>query len=137
MPAIRSQGVTVQVSDGGSPSAFTTIPGITDFSGPGGQAAVIDTSNLSSTRREKLPGLADEGQLGLTLNWDPDDTAHAALLTQRNNATRGEFKVTLTDTTPKVGVFFGYVLGIALSGGVDQVIKAAVTIEIDGAVNWA
>jgi hypothetical protein len=136
MPAIRSQGVTVQVSDGGSPSAFATIPGITDFSGPGGQAAVIDTSNLSSVRREKLPGLADEGQLGLTLNWDPDDTAHATLLTQRNNATRGEFRVTLTDTTPKVGTFFGYVLGIALSGGVDQVIKAAVTIEIDGAVSW-
>ncbi len=137
MGAIRSQGVTVQVTDGGSPSTFNNIPGITDFSGPGGQAAVIDTSNLGSSRREKLPGLPDEGQLGLTLNWDPDDTAHALLLTLRNAGTQAEFKVTLTDTTPKVGTFRGYVLGVAISGGVDQVVKAAVTIEIDGAVTWA
>lgn len=135
--AIRSQGTTFQITDGGSPSVFVTVPNITDFSGPGGQASVIDTSNLSSVRREKLPGLADEGQLGLTLNWDPDDTAHALLLTLRNNATRAEFKITLTDSTPKVGTFVGYVLGVVLSGGVDQPVKAAITIEIDGAITWA
>jgi len=138
MPAaIRSQGVIFQITDGGSPTSFTTVPNITDFSGPGGQASVIDTSNLSSTRREKLAGLADEGQLGLTLNWDPDDTAHALLLTLKNSGAIAECKITLTDTTPKVGTFSGLVLGVVLSGGVDQVVKAAVTIEITGAITWA
>ncbi|WP_337905354.1 hypothetical protein, partial [Mesomycoplasma ovipneumoniae] len=50
---------------------------------------------------------------------------------------RVECKITLTDSTPKVGTFVGYVLGVVLSGGVDQTVKAAVTIEIDGAINWA
>ena len=135
--AIRSQGTTFQITDGGSPSVFVTVPNITDFSGPGGQASVIDTSNLSSVRREKLPGLADDGQLGLTLNWDPDNAGHQQLLTLRDAGTRAECKITLADTTPKVGTFFGYVLGVVLSGGVDQALKAAVTIEIDGAITWA
>lgn len=135
--AIESQGTVFKFSDGGSPTDFQTINNVTDFSGPGGQASVIDVSNLASTRREKKMGLPDEGQFTLNLNWDPDDTVHQALRTARNNRTRVEFQVTLTDGTPAVATFFGYVLGIALSGAVDGVVKASVTIEIDGAVAWA
>lgn len=132
----ESQGIVVAVGDGGSPSQLSTLNNITDFSGPGGQASVIDVSSLASTRREKKMGLPDEGQFTLTLNWDPDDTVHQALRTYRNNRTRAEFRITLTDGTPAVATFFGYVLGVALSAAVDQVVKAAVTIEIDGGVSW-
>lgn len=135
--AVESQGVVVQVTDGGSPTSFQTVNNVTDFSGPGGQASVIDVSNLASTRREKLMGLPDEGQFTLTLNFDPDDSVHQLLRTLRNNRTRAEFKITLTDATPVTGIFFGYVLGVTLSGAVDQAIKAAVSIEIDGAIAWA
>lgn len=135
--AIETQGTVIQVTDGGSPTEFQTVPNVTDFSGPGGQAAVIDVSNLASVRREKIMGLADEGQFGMTLNWDPDSAVHQLLRTLRDNRTRAEFKITLADDTPVSGVFFGYVLGVVLSGGVDQVVKAAVTVEIDGAIAWA
>ena len=134
--SIETQGVKLALSSG-SPTAFSHVGNITDFSGPGGQASVIDVSNLASTRREKLMGLADEGQIGLNLNWDPDDTGHQLLRTLRNERTRAEFQFTLTDATPAVAKFFGYVLGVNLSGAVDQVIKAAVTIEIDGKIDWA
>lgn len=135
--AVESQGVVVQVTDGGSPTEYQTVPNVTDFSGPGGQASVIDVSNLASTRREKLMGLPDEGQFTMTLNWDPDDTVHQLLRTLRDGRTRAEFKITLTDTTPAVGTFYGYVLGVTLSGAVDAAIKAAVSIEIDGPIVWA
>lgn len=134
--AIESQGITVTVGDGGSPSDLQTLNNVVDLNGPGGQASVIDVSNLASTRREKKMGLPDEGQFTMNLNWDPDDTVHQALRTYRNNRTRAEFKVTFTDGTPSTATFFGYVLGISLSAAVDQVVKATVTIEIDGAVAW-
>ena len=51
-----------------STSTSCMIGEITDFSGPGGQAAVIDVTNLNSTAKEKLVGLRDEGQLSLSLN---------------------------------------------------------------------
>lgn len=134
--AIESQGITIGVSVG-SPTEYVAIGNITDFSGPGGQAAVIDVSNLDSTFREKLMGLPDEGQLTFNVNWDPDNTVHTTIRDARAGRTLCEFQITLTDDTPTVGTFQGYVLGLVLSGAVDAAVKAALTVEIDGPITWA
>lgn len=134
--AIESQGITIARSDGGSPSSFSNIGNIVGFSGPGGSAAVIDVTNLDSLAKEKLMGLPDEGQFTMEINLDPDNTQHIALKDARANRTKQEFKITLTDATPTTLVFFGYVLGFELSGSVDNVVKANLTVEIDGAVAW-
>lgn len=133
---VVARGTTVHLNVDGSPTNFVKIGNVTQFSGPGGQGTVIDASNLDSVAREKLMGLIDEGQFTFTVNLDPDDTGHLALKTARRNKTLCEFKVTLTDTSPKLLVFFGYVLGFQPSGGLDQLVQAAVTVEIDGEVNW-
>lgn len=135
--AIESQGVVLAYSVAGSPSAFSNIANVVGFQGPGGSASVIDVTNLSSVAKEKLMGLPDEGQFTLDLNLDPDDSSHQALRNARSARTRTEFKITLSDTTPSTAVFYGYVLGFQITGRVDDAVKAAVTIEIDGAVSWA
>ena len=134
--AIESQGVTISYSVG-SPSTFAAVANVTSFSGPGGSASVIDVTNLSSLAKEKLMGLPDEGQFTLDINLDPDDASHVALRNARASRTRTEFKLTLTDATPATATFYGYVLGFAVSGAVDQQVKASLTIEIDGTVAWA
>lgn len=135
--SIESQGVRFAYSDGGSPSSFSYIGNIQSFSGPGGSATVIDVSNLDSTFREKRMGLPDEGQFTLEVNLDPDNSSHLALKNARASRTRLEFRLTLTDTTATTIGFFGYVLNFTLNGGVDNVVKASITIEIDGASFWA
>lgn len=132
--SIESQGIVIAISSVGSPSTFVSISNITGFSGPGGAAAVIDVTNLASTAHEKKMGLPDEGQFSLDINYDPDDASHIALRAARAARTRCEFRVTYTDNTPDIDTFFGYVLGFALQGAVDDVVKASVTIEIDGPV---
>lgn len=138
--AIESQGMTFQVSVG-SPTSLVTINNITGFQGPGGSASVIDVSNLASSAKEKLIGLADEGQFTFDLNYDPDDAGHTALRGARTTRTRSEFVVTFTDTaggsSATTARFYGYVLEFRVSGAVDQQVKAACSIEIDGAVTWA
>lgn len=135
--AIESQGVKIAYSDGGSPTSYSNIGNIVGFDGlGGGSAAVIDVSNLDSTMKEKLIGLGDEGQLGLDINWDPDNVTHIALRAARLTRTRLEFRVTLSDATPATAVFFGYVMTCAVSGAVNQAVKGKLTIEIDGAVAW-
>lgn len=133
---ISSQGITLHMNTTGSPTSFSKIGNVTGFRGPGGQAAVLDATNLESTFKEKLIGTPDEGQFSFDINLDPDDSVHTAIITARRNRTLCEFKVTLTDTTPKLVVFFGYVMGFSLSGGVDQIVKASITIEIDGEVSY-
>lgn len=134
--SIETQGTTLHYSTTTSPTTWALVGNIVDFSGPGGQASVIDVSNLDSTFREKRMGLPDEGQFTLNVNLDPDNTAHIALKNNRAARTRTEFKITLTDSTPTILQFQGYILGFVLTGGVDAVVKAAITIEIDGPVTW-
>lgn len=134
--AIESQGITIQYTVGSPTGSLTGIANVTGFSGPSGSASVIDTTSLSSTAKEKLMGLPDEGQFSLDLNLDPDATSHIALRTARAARSRVEFKVNFTDATPASMTFWGYVLGFQPSGAVDQQVKVSVTIEIDGPVTW-
>ena len=65
MATVESQGTTLGRGDAASPEVFTSIGEVTQIGGPTGSATVIDISNLSSTRREKIMGLPDEGQVNI------------------------------------------------------------------------
>jgi hypothetical protein len=135
--AITAQGIIIARFGA---TAFETIPNVVSFQGPGGQASVIDVTNLTSTAKEKRVGLRDEGQLSLSLHFDPDDTVHLGLRLDRSNRARRQYKITFTDTAPAATpaatwttwTFYGYVTQFSVQGGVDAVVEASVTIEIDG-----
>lgn len=135
--AIESQGIVISYSIGNSPSAYVALNNVTGFKGPGGAAAVIDITNLASIAKEKMMGLPDEGQFTIDLNFDPDDAGHIALRNARHTRTPIELKVQFTDSTPATAVFAGYVLGFEISAGLDAVVKASLTVEINGPVSWA
>lgn len=133
--SIESQGILIAYSVAGSPSTFANIGNIVGFSGPGGAAAVIDVTNLDSVAHEKRMGLPNEGQFTIDINYDPDLASHIALRAARAARTRTEFRITYTDTAPATtNSFYGYVLGFQITGTVDDVVKASITIEIDGPV---
>lgn len=134
--AISAQGTTIKIGSG-SPTTYNTIPEISTFNGPGGNASVIDVTDLSSTAKEKLVGLRDEGQLSFEMNYIPDNTYHAALRTARANKALTPFKISFVDTGTTEWTFNAYVLGFVISGGVDAPYKASVTLEITGAITEA
>lgn len=130
--AVPSQGITIARF---GTTTFETIPNVVSFQGPGGQASVIDVTNLASTAKEKRVGLRDEGQLSLSLHFNPDDPVHIAMRADRAANTRRQYKITFTDTTPAATwTFYGYVTQFSVQGGVDAVVEASVTIEIDGSI---
>ena len=132
--AITAQGITI--SRFGT-TTFEVIPNVVSFQGPGGQAAVIDVTNLASASKEQRVGLRDEGQLTLTMHYNPDDLIHQGLRTDRANRVRRQFKLTFTDNMPAIWTFYGYVTTFSVQGGVDAVVQASVTIEIDGEITEA
>jgi len=135
--ALESQGVVINVGTADSPSAYHAVGSVISFSGPGGSASVIDTTTLASTAKEKMMGLPDEGEFTMEVLVDNTDTnGQVALKTARTNRTLKYFKVVLTDSPQTYGKFTGYVLGYAINGSVDNVVKASITIAIDGAVTW-
>lgn len=133
--ALESQGMVLKHGNGATPTeAFTAIPEIKTFSGPGGSATVIDVTDLSSAAKEKRMGLADEGQLQFTINYIPANAQHAGLRADRASRVLRNFQMEFTDTPKTVWNFAAYVTGFAVSGAVDGVVEANVTLEISGAI---
>ena len=129
--AIKAQGTELRLGSG-SPVSYTVIPEINSFSGPGGSVSVIDVTDLSSAAKEKLAGLNDNGQLGFELNLIPTNTQHAALRAAKDAGTTQSFELEFVDGT--VWTFSAIVVGFSVSGAIDGVVKASVTLEISGEI---
>lgn len=132
--ALETQGVLIQRGDGASPEVFTTVPEIVSFDGPGGSASEIDVSDLASTAREFRMGLKDEGDFSFEMMYLPNNAQHSGLQTDRTNRTQRNFKITLTDSPQSTMSFAAFVREFSISGGVDDVVRASVTLRITGAV---
>jgi len=127
----QSQGTTLKIKIGSATAI--KIEGFKDFSGIGGGApTIIDVSDLDSTAKEKIVGLADEGQASFSFNYDPDDAGQSALEDARIDRTLCQFIITLPSGT--TFTFSGYVLTCEKSAGVDAIVPLAVTVEITGQV---
>ena len=132
--AIETQGTIISIGSG-DPIVYSEISEVKSFTGPGGSAAVIDVTHLRSTAKEKRMGLADEGQLSMTINYVPTDASHIALRAARASRTKTPFKLVFTDLTE--WTFDAFVLQFSTSGGVDNVVEGSVTLEITGAITEA
>ena len=132
--ALQSQGMVIQISDEASPEVYTTIPEVMSIDGPGGSAAVIDVTDLSSNAKEKRAGLQDEGQVTFEIAFLPTNATHLLLRTVRSAGTVRSFRILFTDSPQTQWDFDALVLGFAISNAVDDVTKASVTLEVTGAV---
>ena len=117
-----------------TPLAWLEIGEVTDWDGPGGSATMYETTHLRSEAKEKKIGLMDEGQLTLSINWEPSDTGQKAARDARAARTEKSFRLTYTDNSK--ATFDGYVIGMSSSGGVDNKVSGSITIEISGSVEY-
>jgi len=132
--AMTAQGIKIARM---GKEGFELIANVVSFNGPGGQAQIIDVTNLTSTAKEKRVGLRDEGSLSLTVSYDPNDSVQAGLRLDRAQRTRQQFRITFTDEQQTTWTFYGYVTQFSIQGGVEAVVEASITIEIDGDITEA
>jgi len=134
--AFGAQGIKLFWSATTGISTSVLIGEVTDFTGPGGAAAVIDITHLQSTAKEKLMGLRDEGQVTLNVSFNATDAGQVALRTDRANRAKKKGAIKFSDATTSFASFDAYCLNFSISGAVDQKVNAAITLEIDGPVAW-
>lgn len=135
--AIDTTGKTLTEALGTiTPLEWVEIGEVVSHDGPGGSAAVYETTHLRSTAKEKKIGLPDEGQLTLAVNWClATDVGQQEASEARKARTEKDFKLTFSDDS--TASFKGYVLGLSASGAVDDKVSGSITIEITGAVTWS
>ena len=138
MAAIESQGTVLKRGDGADPEVFTAIGRVVSISGIGsGSSTEIDITDLSSTGKEFLLGIKDEGSVTLTLNLDTGDTMQTGLRTDRDARTLRNFELTLTDSGPSVITFAALIKTFSIEIGVDDKVSLSVELRISGAVTWS
>jgi hypothetical protein len=126
MAEILAQGTKIGVKNGATYLELDAK----SFSGPGGSAAIIDATTLTSLAKKKRLGLSDYGQLGLTLHYDPSNLGQQTLQDRRATKTIALMKMEFEDGS--VIEFSGYVTVFSVSGAVDGLVEASATIEITG-----
>lgn len=95
-----SQGATLSYGDGGSPETFTVVPGTPDLQAPGFEVTSIDMSSTDSVLGAFEPGKPKIQPISGNVNFDPDNTAHMAMLTKLKARTKGNWRITIPDTSP-------------------------------------
>lgn len=131
---IDSSAYTAYTSGGtATPVTYTAVGEVTDWDGPGGAAAVIDITHLTSTAKEKLTGLMDEGQLTLSMNFLPTNTGQLAVQAVRITRVVTNFKLVYGDAVT-TQAFAGHVVEMSSSGEVDGKLAGSITVEISGQV---
>jgi hypothetical protein len=122
--------------------AMQQVGAVISFSGPSGAAGVIDVTTMQSTAKEKLIGLRDEGQVSMEVNLSSSSTdLHSKLRDDRATRRKGIYAIQMTDGSTPDGYptkvdFDAFVTGFSISGGVDNVVKASITMELTSAAKW-
>jgi predicted secreted protein len=122
-------------------SVMTDVPYCQSITGPDETFDIIDVTTHSSTGgyREKITGLADGGELTVTLNWHPEEASHAALQAALTARELTAFQLSwsaLTDyATDNLMDFDGYVSGLTRASPIDAQITRDLTITITGPVD--
>jgi predicted secreted protein len=119
-------------------TVMTVVPWAQNITGPDESFDVIDVTTHSSVGgyREFITGLADGGELTVTLNWHDDEPAHAALQDALTNRERTAFQLFWPGyDTLNLADFDGYVTGLTRASPTDAQITRDLTIKITGPVS--
>lgn len=131
--AIMSTGTKLEIKTSANAS-YIQVKGLKSFTGPGGgSSSVQDVTDLDSTAKEKLVGLADEGQVKCSFNLIPNDPGQLALQAARKAQEIVGMKITLGKATKTYNAN-ALVLTAEISGGVDAPMSLESTLEITGDV---
>jgi len=138
MSGISSQGVTISRGDAASPEVFTVLAAVADYSGPSADQPELDVSDLSSTAKEFIAGLIDNGEVTLSLHWQPDNATHVTMLSDFDAGTISNWRVTWSDASPaKTWTFPAFVKSFVPTASVDSPLSGDVTLRVTGAVTRA
>jgi hypothetical protein len=137
---LKSQTSTFEVLDpNASPDTWVAVGGVRTMNDlRSGTATEIDVSDLSSTAKEFVLGLADNGAMNLEMLYDPADAGQIILENLRESSDSAQFRVTIPNplSSPQVAVFTftGFVQTFPFSAGVDTAITGTVTVRVTGAI---
>ncbi len=140
--AISAFGTQLQIGDGGSPEAFTTIAEVVSFSGPGLALDTEDVTNHQSPGgwEESIGTILRSGEITLEINYVPTSPTHDAatgLLAKMAARSVDNYKMIFPDTGSTTWSFAALVTGFEPDAPHDGKLAASVTLKPTGQMTLA
>lgn len=118
-------------------ASFQTIIGVHNGpNGPGFAPQMISARHHGSSDTIMKVSTVDKTPVTFDVYYDSTDTVHLALIGAAKDATRSQFRMTLTDTGAEVYTFYAYVQA-SFQGQVDGFNVYSIQLNVDGAITIA
>lgn len=124
-----------KLSDGASPEVYTTVAEVLSIGPVGSTAPEVDVTNLDSTAKEYIGGLADGNTVEIEMNWLVGNTQQAAL--RDGVGTTKNIQIVWPDS-PNTTANFAFVV-LSFNRGEttpESQLTASVSGRISGAITW-
>lgn len=132
MARLAAKGCKFQYGNGSGSETFTDVAQVRSIGDFGGDSSEIDCTDLASTAKEYLMGLPDNGDVQVTIAYDPSDVRHNAFFTREYLQSSNNYKI-VTGTAN--WAFAAYVKSFKIVGlAPDGLVEAQVTLRINGAI---
>lgn len=136
MPQRPTQGFRLLLGTDAITPVFAEVAYVTNWNGPGGTKAKVQSTHLRSAAHEYISGLPQPGDFTFDCWFDPAQATHDELRTLAStDDTRIWRAVYVAGIAANADEFTASVESFVPAGGVDGVLGAAVTLSITGAVD--
>ena len=136
--AVLGSGATLQLGSGASPQVYTTIAEVLRCGPIGSTNPEVDVTNLDSTAKEYIAGLADGNTVDFDVNFIAGNTQQESLRTSQAAGSTVNLKM-VWQTSPNTNaqfdlVLLGYEIGETTS---ESQVMASISGRISGSIVWS
>jgi len=135
--AVLGSGATLQLGSGASPQVYTTIAEVLRCGPIGSTNPEVDVTNLDSTAKEYIAGLADGNTVDFDVNFIANNTEQLSLRTSQAAGSTINLRM-VWQTSPNTYARFDLVLlGFELGETTAEAqVMASISGRISGAIAW-
>ena len=135
--AVLGSGATLQLGSGASPQVYTTIAEVLRVGPIGSSNPEVDVTNLDSTAKEYIAGLADGNTVEFEMNWVAGNSQQQSLRTSQASGSTVNMKM-VWPVSPETTAQFDLVLLDFSMGDTtpEAQVTATVSGRISGSIAW-
>ena len=136
--AVLGKNATLQLGSGASPQVYTTIAEVLRCGPIGSTNPEVDVTNLDSTAKEYIAGLADGNNVEFDVNFIAGNTEQESLRTSQAAGSTVNLRM-VWQTSPNTNAQFDLVLAGFQMGetSAETQVSATVSGRISGSIAWS
>ena len=136
--AVLGSGAALALGSGASPQVYTTVAEVLRCGPIGSTNPEVDVTNLDSTAKEYIAGLADGNTVEFEMNWIGGNAQQESLRTQQASGTTVNMRMTWPTSPNTLAVFDLVLLTFEIGETTpESQLTAMVSGRISGSITWS